>query len=793
MLTRNTNIANCLIVIITLILCLLPLLLMSQKRVTGIISSDSGTPVEGANIVFDNGIAGTITNKNGYFTITNPTTNDHIIEISALGYTNYFDTITESDTSLRIKLSKSPINLNEVNIINSINNEEIRSTSKQAEIINHNYIDQHISGSLMQSLSKMPGINSISIGNGLSKPVIRGLSYYRVVFAEYGIKREEQQWSNHNGLSVDQNNIENLEIVFGPGALEFGTDAIGGIINILPSYISDSHTINGEITLTGKTNSQWYGISGKIAGRTNKLYSIASFTYNNFGDFTIPETDYYILPTPASSIEGSHKIELGSRVYNTAGKEKALNLQLGYIDNSFDNRLIFEYHSNKNGFFNYSGIQYDSIRKEQENSYRDIKLPYQEIVDYSISNLLKINNNKNQIIVNSGFQMNISDEYSFLTDRTGNRYLDLVHYRNKGNLSVKLKLLTLTLNGKYCITSIGNHSISIGIASQYQNQTTDGYDHILPAYSRLSTGLFITDIWPITENLNLHYGIRIDNYSLNIDETINSDPEYGDSIFNKALTKSYLGKAISAGLVYTNNTITYKVNIGNSYRIPSIYELSAYGLHRHDIRFEIGDINLEPEKAWQIDVCASRQDNNFYLSVSPFLYYFTNYIYLFPTSELRSEGQIWQYRQNKTVLTGGEVTANYELNNTQINIGVEYVYAVNLDLQSALPSTPPASANIEITQNIKKGSIFSNNSISLNATAVAAQNYTVINELSTPGYMTFGFKAQTTINLGNQQLKTLLIIDNLLNNKYFNHLSMYRRLRIPEPGRNIQLLLTIPI
>lgn len=769
------------------------MVIFCQNRVTGTITNYSGNPIKDANIKFDNDITGTTTNKNGYFTFTNPTTNDYILVISAIGYTNYVDTITKTDTSLRIKLSKSPINLDEVKIVNHINNEEIRSTSKQSEIINHNYIDQNISGSLMQSLSKMPGINSISIGSGLSKPVIRGLSYYRVVFAEYGIKREEQQWSNHNGLSVDQNNIENLEIVFGPGALEFGTDAIGGIINILPCYISDSHTINGEITFTGKTNSQWYGISGKINGRTNKLYSNASFTYNNFGDFTIPETDYYILPTPASSVEGSHKIELGSRVYNTAGREKALNLQLGFIDKNLDNRLIFEYHSNKNGFFDYSGIQYDSIRKEQESSYRDINLPYQEIDDYSISDLLKINHHKNQITLNAGYQLNISNEHSYLTDRTGNRYSELIYYRKKDNLSVNLELLTITLNGKYCLTSIYNHSLSVGFSSQFQNQSIDGYDHILPAYSRSSIGLFITDIWQISEDLNLHYGIRIDNYNLDIDESTNPDPEYGDSIFNQALTKSYLGKAISAGLVYTKNQEIYKVNIGNSFRIPSIYELSAYGLHRHDIRFEIGDINLKPEEAWQIDVSASRQGNILFLSVSPFLYYFTNYIYLYPTAELRSEGQIWQYQQNKALLTGGEVTVNYKIINTQINIGVEYVYAVNLDLQSALPSTPPASANIEITQNIKSNSNFSNNSISINTTAVAAQNYTVINELSTSGYVTFGFKAQTTINLGNQQLKTLLIIDNLLNNKYFNHLSMYRKLRIPEPGRNIQLLLTIPI
>ncbi len=765
----------------------------AQSNISGLVINKYGSPVEGANIISTESHNGTISNKEGQFSLGNIIPGESIIKVSAIGYNTIFDTITHNDTLITIHLQKSPITLEEVNVENNRQKAIKLNTSLQAEIISQGYIEQNNAGSLMQSLSKIPGINSISIGSGFSKPVIRGLSYYRVVFAEYGIKREEQQWSNHNGLSVDQNNIENLEIIFGPGALEYGSDAIGGIINILPDNIPESGKISGEITLNGQTNTQWYGVSGKLGARKNKLFTIASFTYNNFGDFTIPGTHYYLLPTPATSVEGSHKIEIGNRVYNTAGREQAFKLETGYVGKTVNNRLIFEYHSNKNGFFDYSGIQYDSIKEIQDNSYRDILLPFQEIDDYSISNLLRMDHHNNQITVNAGWQLNISDEFSNLTDRTGNRYADLIYFRNMDNLSVSLNLQTLTLSGKYCINNIANHQISFGLSGQYQTQSINGYDHILPPYNRLDAGIFITDRWKLNKKLHFHYGLRFDNYSINIEESLNPDPSYGDSIFNEAQSKVYQGEVISAGLIYENKQTTLKLNFGNSYRIPSIYELSAYGLHRHDIKFEIGDINLDPEQAWQMDISASRQYKSLFLSISPFVYYFTNYIYLYPTSELRPEGQVWQYRQDKALLTGGEFTVNYQYKNTTVNLGAEYVYAVNLNLITALPSTPPASATIEISQSFMDNKLFTNNIISVNTTLAAAQKYTVINELQTPDYVVFGLKAQTTLNISGYKLKTLIIVDNLLNNKYFNHLSIYRRLRIPEPGRNIQILLTIPI
>jgi iron complex outermembrane receptor protein len=98
--------------------------------------------------------------------------------------------------------------------------------------VGNTFLKQHFAGSLMQSLETIPGVKAMSIGSGQSKPVIRGLGFNRMIVAENGIKHEGQQWGDDHGLEIDQFALDNLEIVKGAGVLQYGSDAISGVINL---------------------------------------------------------------------------------------------------------------------------------------------------------------------------------------------------------------------------------------------------------------------------------------------------------------------------------------------------------------------------------------------------------------------------------------------------------------------------------------------------------------------------------------------------------------------------------
>jgi iron complex outermembrane receptor protein len=364
-----------------------------------------------------------------------------------------------------------------------------------------------------------------------------------------------------------------------------------------------------------------------------------------------------------------------------------------------------------------------------------------------------------------------------------------------GNYELGLLLQTLSGNLFYTVKRFNDHSFKLGLNTQYQVHHTDGYNRILPEYTKFTNGVFLTHKYTIDEKWVLNSGARVDYTLFNMDETLNPDIEFGDSIFNPAFEKIYPGTAFSVGINYLpgRNTII-KVNVGKSYRVPSAYELGAYGLHRHEGRFEKGNIDNEPEQAWQLDLGIEQKWNNFYLQISPFMNYFTNYLYLNPTPTLRPEGQVYEYRQTDAMLSGAELSAEYTLiNNILFSAGAEYVYVVNLDLRSALPFTPPLNIQTEVSYLLRSTKSLNNSKIGIELISVAQQKYTVTNELSTPGYNSLNLLALTELTFGNQQLKLMIKVRNLLNSSYYNHISFYRRMRIPEPGRDVQLFISIPI
>jgi len=767
-----------------------------QNSIHGIVLDENNNPYTGANIIL-NETKGKVSDSEGKFIFTNVSTLRFNIKVSSIGYkevqiTGKTDTVS---TRLTIILSPSVQKLDEVIVNGNISEKIKRTESISIQLIEEEFLKEAKASTLMQTLNNIPGINSMDIGTGISKPMIRGMGYYRVVVAQNGIKQEGQQWSNHHGISIDQQAISHVEIIKGPASLQYGSDAIGGVINVLPEHVPISSGLTGEISFTGKSNTQWMGSSANLSFRKGDVYSNVALTYTSYGDFLIPETDSFLLPAPVSALEASHKVILGNQMYNTAGNEKAVSFSTGIVKPWGNSYFEINYYGTKTGFFDWQGIQNDSTRKLHEQSRRDINLPYQQVNNYAIHHYTNRYFKDDKVEVAFGYQLNDSKEFSYLSDRTGNRTKELNYFRNEGNFELGLLLQTFSGNVFYSLKRFYNHNFKFGLNAQYQAHQTDGYNHILPEYKKLSSGIFITHKYNITDKWILNSGARIDYTIINMDESLNPDVEYGDSIFNPALEKTYPGTAFSVGINYlpTRNTIL-KMNIGKSFRVPSAYELGAYGLHRHEGRFEKGSTDNEPEKAWQLDLGFEQKWKTLTVQVSPFLNYFTNYLYLNPTPELRPEGQVYEYRQTNAMLTGTEVSANYKYKNRiLINAGAEYVYAVNLDLRSALPFTPPLSLITEVSYLFKDVKALKKSKVGIELLSVAEQKYTVPNELSTPGYNSLNLLALTEIVFGNQKINLMIKVRNLLNSSYYNHISFYRRMRIPEPGRDVQLFVSIPI
>ncbi len=193
----------------------------------GNIVDENKQPLAGATIYLYPTGSGSISDINGNYIIEELNAGKYIIKTSFIGYNSTTDTIyIRKNLVFNKQLFFGALSLQDVIITDNYAEKRKKEEPLNIEIINDNYLKQNLGGSLMKSLDRLPGVSTIDIGSGQSKPVIRGLGFNRVVVVENNIKHEAQQWGTDHGLEIEQYAINNIEVIKGPSSLMYGSDAI---------------------------------------------------------------------------------------------------------------------------------------------------------------------------------------------------------------------------------------------------------------------------------------------------------------------------------------------------------------------------------------------------------------------------------------------------------------------------------------------------------------------------------------------------------------------------------------
>ena len=189
------------------------------------------------------------------------------------------------------------VNINEVFVWGNEQQRTKRSKTISVETIDEEVYSKLFNGNLMNSIEQIAGIQSLSVGSGFSKPMIRGMAFNRVSVTENGVKQEGQQWGADHGLEIDAFNIERVNIHKGPSSLLYGSDAMGGVIEILPPNIVGKDKFFGSVNMLGRTANGLLGGSIMLGSKYKKWFIKARYSEQHFADFKVP-TD-----TPADVLE----------------------------------------------------------------------------------------------------------------------------------------------------------------------------------------------------------------------------------------------------------------------------------------------------------------------------------------------------------------------------------------------------------------------------------------------------------------------------------------------------------
>jgi len=655
--------------------------------------------------------------------------------------------------------------------------------------ISDKYLKENFSGSLSESLENVVGVNSINIGSGSGKPVIRGFGFNRVAVAVNSIKHEGQQWGADHGLEIDAFMPENIEIIKGATALEYGSDAIGGVLIAKNNSIIHEDGIKGKATVLGRSVNNTAGLALETNYRKNNLFYKIKTSYLDYGDYkTTADTIIYI----------ARKIPIYDKILkNTAGNSSNIFTQVGYTSDSYTSLLSVTNNHSKEGFFPGSHGIPDLNRLKDDKDRRNIDFPYQEVNHFTVQNEHKWKFSSSEIFLDLAFQNNHRQEFSeFHT-----------HYPSKKapeedrNLELDFNLNTISINTKYAYIFSEKHKTNFGLQLQFQNNKVKGYNFLLPKYRRENYGLYYLHNYDISNKLKLEFGARYDFSSIRTDSFYDSilydylkeiSESDADSYAKRSpkLSRKFGSFNVKTGIVYSLNKKTdFRLNAGSNFRIPTAVELGVNGVHE-SFRHEKGDENLNPEKGYSFDFQIEYNSHNFHLNINPYFYYFANYIFLKPTLEfslLPHSGQIYKFSQTEAILYGFEASTRYSFGKFSNEISVEYIANKEMKRNISLPFSPPFNIFAQFDYNFSKNSIFF-----INGKYFARQQNIAQGEEITPESFIIGTGFSIEFNLSKVKPKFSIRVTNLANTLYFNHISFYRALEIPEQGRNIQVMLEIP-
>ncbi|MGN7205220.1 TonB-dependent receptor [Pedobacter sp. SAFR-022] len=789
--------------VFTVAFCMFSFLLHGQTiRLSGIVVNAAEQPLENVLLSLQPVNRNAHSDASGNFQFSNLQPGKYRLSASVEGYLLLNqDVELSADRQLRLMLHERQHQLKEVEVRDNLIQQRKQEESLNVEVIRPDFIQRNLGGSLMKTLERLPGIKTIGIGSGQSKPLIRGLGFNRVVVVDKGVKHEGQQWGADHGLELDQFAAGSVELIKGAAAFVYGSDAIAGAIDVKPPAVPAAQTLGGSVELIGKSNNDQYGTSINLYGRKQQLFFDARITEQRYGDYRVPADTVFVY---------DYAVPLHNRqLRNTAGRESGLHFSTGYLSDHFRSIFYLSNSYSKSGFFaNAHGLEPRRVDEVMHDaSSRDIQLPSQKVNHFKIINRSSYQLAAHNLELELGYQRNFREEFSMYVNHgfMPSQYPDSMRIPAELERGFDKRVYTANLRDNI---SLGKHRLTMGFNLEQQHNSIDGWGFLVPSFDQSTAGAFVYDKLKVNEELLLHGALRFDYGRIRMFEyrdwfpsNINAgDGENAEYVLRAAnLNRNFKSLVWSLGMNYNLERLALKANVGKSFRMPIAKELGANGVNYHYFSYERGNADLSPEQSYQLDFSAAWAAERWSLQFSPFYNYFPNYIYLNPTSahdrNYGAGNQIFEYAQSRVLRYGAELQLKYNFwKSLSTEVLAEYLYSRQLSGAKkgyTLPFSPPASLllNLSWTPELRglEGSY-----LSLDYRMTAAQNKIVPPEKKSPGYQTLNVQAGTKLRLYGQEVQLSLQAQNLLNARYLNHTSFYRLIELPEAGRNLVLSLKLP-
>lgn len=794
-----------------------------EHTLSGTVKDKTGAPLPGAIVEIPDLKTGAATDSVGHYELAGLPQGKFVVVVSLISYAKTTLGVNiAGNTHQDFVLSESALEAHEVVVTGQSKATEINRSPVPVVVINNQYLSQQSSTNIIDAIATVPGVAAVTTGPNVSKPFIRGLGYNRVLTLYDGMRQEGQQWGDEHGIEVDEYSVDRVELVKGPSSLIYGSDALAGVVNLIPTPPAPDGKTIGNISSEFQSNNDLLGISGMASGNHNGLYWLARVSHKQAMDYQDP-------------VDG--------RVYGTNYNETDANASFGinkkwgysHLDLSLFNDLQAIPDGSRDSAtrqFTKQITEIDTFRpivSNQELHTYQIPTLHQHIEHYRANSSNNFNLGDGLLAVDLGIERSVRREFS----HPG--YADLA--------GLYLQLNTITYDVKYYFKNLAGWDVTAGINGMYQtNDVTRGTEFVVPSYHEFDFGPFAV----FKKNfgkMDISGGIRYDTRTFHNDQLYRTTnpvtglDEYApagaanpaDTMVFSNYSHTFSGMTYSLGATYNfSHNLAIKANIARGFRAPNIAEISANGVHPGTNIYQLGNPNFKPEFSLQEDIGVELTTQHVSASLSIFNNDISNYIY--NEKVLNAHGQdsiivpgneTFQFVAAKARLYGGEASVDlhpHPLDWLHFENSISVVLAENLggpgikinDSNRYLPFIPPVHGVSELRGSFKKlGKLLGHPFLKVQVMIYATQNRAFLaynTETPTPGYtlVNAGAGADIRDRHGNTLFNLSVFGDNLFDAAYQDHLSRLKYFEfypndprghsgIYNMGRNIGVKLNVPI
>lgn len=769
----------------------------SQQAISGKIAAPNNIPLNGAHIHIGQ-LHGTSA-PDGSYEVHHVPSGQRRIVISYIGYKT-LDTLVDVYADLRLDAVLKPESMQLEEVVITESNAVSKNTTHEQRLKTET-LEKYSNASLGDALKEVAGVYSLKTGSTIVKPVINGLHSSRVPVISNNVRLEDQQWGTEHAPNLDINQAGRVSVIKGASALQYGGDAIGGLVLVEPVWVAQD-TLFGKTILTADSNGRGGGITSSLHKGNGMGWAWnAGGTYKYMGDREAPN---YVLSNT------------GNCEANFAGDVK-------YLSESYDASVSYSFYNAVLGIARATHIgNVADLVRAINNGEPDVVEPFTYTIDSPRQevqhHLVKANFNKQlsgdaSLSLQYAFQLNNRMEYDMRRGEFTNvPALDLMLATHSVNADWKKK------------AEVTDFRAGVSASAQFNDASPDtGVRPLIPTYDKYDAGAYGIVSYSFSETFSGEVGLRYDfshtSATKYYQKTRWNNLGY-DGVYNHFITGDY-GTQWLTNPEFTYHNISASLgvrkrlstdfdllaNAALAMRNPNPSELFSDGLHHSNGTIELGNLGIKKEQALKLSATLLRQHGSFRLEATPYLNAIRDFIYLNPTGveyTIRGTFPVYSYAQDNVVMAGLDLHTDWDITGRfRHSFNFAYVYADNTTRNEPLIDMPPLNIINAVRYTIGWHNLFAE----LRSEAVFVQSrypynnfYTdvpvngellpTLVDISTPppGYHLLHFASGVQFPVGKTTASVNFSVNNLFNTAYRDYLNR-QRLYTDDLGRNFQMQL----